>query len=136
VEIPLKHLPIRQLYASSPLLDILDQVAFVVLPVILKKIEVGVVKTAIEYDWIVVVDLPQPVELILRPLSLIRQLPTLVVKLPVAIHFVVFPLPLVVTSVLVVKPASAVPHPSTLETLVPTASLVLLDYVLFLNGVI
>ncbi len=66
-------------------------------------------------------------ELVVRPVALVGQLPALVVEFAPAVHLVLLPLAVVVAAVLVVELALAVPEPVFLEALVATASLVLLD---------
>jgi len=79
MEISLKHLPVRQLDPPSPLLTVLRQHSLVVLPVILKVVEVGVVERTHQSYWVVVVYLADAVELVLGPVALIGQFPSLVV---------------------------------------------------------
>ena len=112
------------------------QHAFVVLPVILQQLEVSVVEGSGQLHRVVVVDLAVAVELVLRPVALVGQLPALVVQLAEPVHFVVLPLALVIASVLVVELASAVAHIVALEALVPAACLVLLHDVFLLVGLL
>lgn len=133
MEISLEDLTVRQFDLPSAFLGVPHQHSLVVLPVILKQFEVGEVKGLEERHWIIVVDLSEAVELVLCPAALIGQFPALVIEFPLAVHLVVPPLALIISSVLVVELPSAVAHAVALKAFVPTASLVLLHHVFLLE---
>jgi hypothetical protein len=79
MEISLKDLSIWQLDPSSPLFGVLGEHSFVELPVVLKKVKISVVESAVQNHRVIVVDLPETIELVLGPHSLIGHLSALIV---------------------------------------------------------
>ncbi len=101
MEVSLKELPVSEYDFSSSLLGVLDKHSLVILPVIFKQVEVSEVKSALKLHGVVVVDFSEAVELILTPVALIGQFASLVEEFSPSVHLVVFPLTLVVASILV-----------------------------------
>jgi hypothetical protein len=135
LEIPFKHFSIRQLYFPSPLFCVLHQHPFVVLPVVFKQVKVGEIKPALQSNGVVVVYFSESVELILTPVAFICQFSSFVKKFAPTVHFVVFPLAFVVTSVLVEELSVPVSLAIQFVALVPRASFVLLNDVLMVGEV-
>lgn len=71
VKVSLKNLTIGELNPTATFLRVMTQHALVVLPVILQVVEVGVVEATLERDWIVVIDFPESIELVLGPLPFV-----------------------------------------------------------------
>jgi hypothetical protein len=111
-----------------------NQHAFIVLPIVLKKLEVGIIERGIKYGWIIVVDFSESIKLVLRPVPLIGQLSPFIVQPAESIHLVIFPLSLVVPSILIIKFSPAVAHAAALEAFVSTSSFIFFDDVLLLKN--
>jgi hypothetical protein len=136
VEISLENLTVGQVDLPPALLRVPHKHPLVKLPIIVEKFEVCEVEGTDERHRTVIVDLSQTVEFILRPTSLIGQFSALVIQSPLSVHFVAFPLTLVVPSILVVKFSSPVTHAAAFVPLVSTASLVLFYHIFLLKSLL
>ena len=139
MEIPLKNLPICQLYLPSPLFRVLYKHPFIILPVVLKKVEISKIETTLKPNRVVIVNFSESMKFILTPISLISEFSSFIEKFAPTIHFIVFPLTFVVTSVLVEEFTMAISLSIEFVALVPGASLILLNNVLMIweiNGVL
>ena len=132
MKISLKDLSIGEVDPSPAFLGVLDEHAFVEQPVIIEKLEVGEVECSDEGDGTVIVDLSEAVEFVLCPAAFVGQFSSFVVQSPLSVHFVVFPLSLIVPAILVVEFTSSVAHASALVPLVPASSLILFYHVFLL----
>jgi hypothetical protein len=99
----------------------MEKSTLVVLPVLINIVEVAVVESACQSLRSLVVELALAMELIVHPLSRIRQFFRLVEELPVPVHPVELPLSLVVPSILVVESAMAVSQTIQFGAFVSTA---------------
>lgn len=70
------------------------------------------------------------VELVEVPFSFVSQLGFAIIEFPLAVHFIVFPLPFVEASILVVEFPLSVAHTVLFVTLIAATDVVVLDYVL------
>lgn len=103
MKVTLKDLSIRQLNSPSSLLCVCHQHALIVLPVIIKQVKISIVEARWWWDGngIIIVDLPVTVEFIMSPISLISQLSTFIEEFAPSMHLIIFPLPIIVASILI-----------------------------------
>ena len=92
------------------MLRIALELPIIVTPSISQLRKVFEIKILTECHWIHVVDSPLPVKLISLPMSFICNATVLIVELAEPVHLVLIPLSLVMTPVLEIQHAVAFPH--------------------------
>lgn len=115
------------------LLEVVLKLAFVVDPLLLQIVEVCIVEWVIKHRGVVVVDLSRTVELVVFPVALVCQLAIRVVKLAIAIHGIIDPLAFISATLIVEKLAISVFFLVFHIPFIPRATLILLDYILWLS---
>ena len=136
VKITFKYLSVGQFDPPSSLFCVLREHAFIVLPVVLKIVKIGIIEGPAHYHRVIIIHFTKSIELILRPHTFICHFTTLIVQFSKTIHFIVLPIAFIIPTVLVVKSSLAISHSSALKTLILATSFILFHNVLLISEVL
>ncbi len=132
MKITLEHFCIGEHDFSPSFFCVFDKHSFIVLPIILKKVKIGKIKSALKLQGVIVVYFSESMELILAPVSLIRKFPAFIVKFPPSVHLVVPPLSLIITSILIEEFSMPISLCIQFVPFITRTSLILFNHVLMI----
>lgn len=126
-KLALIYLSVGQRQFSDSLFSVLSELALILDPLLVELIEISVVKRRVSKYGMIVVDHSSAVKLVALPFSLICFIAVGIVKNTETLHFVVFPLADILTTLFEGDFSVAVSHSVFLVAFVPQTTLVFLN---------
>ena len=94
---------------------------FVIDPELLNFIKISEIETLIQNYWIFIIKCSLAMELVFNPLTFVSLLIRLIIKGSLSIHFVLFPISIIATTILIIKLPFALSHSIKFVSLVSAA---------------
>jgi hypothetical protein len=121
------NLSICKVKFSYSLFCIFLEVAFIFDPFVIEIIEISIIKSTFDHEWIIIIDYPCTIEFIIMPLALIGYWSIRIVKSTISFHFIILPFTFVPTSLFINELSMTISHAILFISFISCPNIILLD---------